>query len=71
RDKVYVYFRYDGTDKVMVVLSQNEEPVELPLAPYREMLEGVTEGRDIVSEEEYELAETMTVGPRRAYVIKL
>lgn len=45
----YVYFRYNDTDKVMVVLNNNEKEQTLDLKRFSESLGGVSTGRDAIS----------------------
>lgn len=46
---VYVYFRHNESDKVMVILNKNEKPVELDLARFQRILEGSSKAREIIS----------------------
>ncbi len=48
-EEVYVYFRYNDKEKVMVVLNGNDKKVELPLNRYDEMLGDSKAGKDIIS----------------------
>lgn len=41
----YVYFRYNGKEKIMVVLNKNKEDIQLPLARFSELL---PEGSELV-----------------------
>lgn len=45
----YVYFRYDGTKKVMVAMNANRKDVTLKAERFREMLSGVASGTDVLT----------------------
>jgi glycosidase len=49
---VYVYFRYDAKDMVMVVMNKNERAIDLDTALLAEMLKGKTRAVNVVSGEE-------------------
>jgi glycosidase len=46
---LYVYFRYNETGSVMVILNKNDEPRELETSRFAESLTGFQTGTDIVS----------------------
>lgn len=71
KDKVYVYFRYSDTQKVMVILNRNKEPYTLSLAPFAEMLDGHTQGNDVMSGVRMELDVEITLQEAGAYVVEI
>ncbi len=70
-NEVYVFFRYDDTDKVMVVLSKNDEDVSLDLKPYQEILETPLTGKDILSGSSYVDQNAILVKANSAMIIEL
>jgi len=46
---IYVYFRYNQSGKVMVVLNKNQEAKALDTARFGEVMAGCTSGKDIIS----------------------
>lgn len=48
-NKVYVYFRYNDQEKVMVVISNNNTAQTFDLGRFKEILGETTEGKDIIS----------------------
>ena len=52
KDKVYVYFRYNDNDKIMVIINNNEKDQTLDLNHFAESLQGISKGKDIISEKE-------------------
>jgi len=68
---VYVYFRYNADEKLMVVLNQNEEAQTLELDRFAEMLHSVSGGKDVISGKSYELKEKLTVPAETPMVLEL
>jgi len=54
-DGIYVYFRYDETNTVMVVLNTSEKEVKFSTQHFAEMVDGFKYGRNILSGKTYEL----------------
>ena len=69
RDGVYVYFRDDGAQRLMVVLGRNDAPVELPLDRFAEGLKGATSGRDALTGAPVAFGATLSVPAHAALVI--
>lgn len=66
---VYVYFRYTANDSVMVVLSKNDEPVELELARFAECMEGFEVGVEVLTGERLDLRGGILRVPARAALV--
>lgn len=71
QNKVYVFFRYDEEEKVMVILNRNEDTVELDLSPYTEQLQGISSGTDILTGKAHALADNLQLAGKRAYVLEI
>lgn len=67
----YVYFRYDGKDKVMVALNKGAKEAVLPLARFHEMLEGVKSGVDVMTGKSHALGSTITLAPKSFVILDL
>lgn len=61
KDGIYVLFRYDEKDKVMVILSKNTESKTLDLSRFAEMNIQGKSGKDIISGRQIELNGTLEV----------
>ncbi|HJV77441.1 MAG TPA: alpha-amylase family glycosyl hydrolase [Paludibacter sp.] len=57
----YVSFRYNEHKTIMVIANNNEQPGELSLKRFNEMLAGKTEGTDIVTSKTYDLKNPVSV----------
>jgi neopullulanase len=71
QDGVYVYFRYDDTKTVMIVMNPEEKEVQLPTARFSERIKDATRGRNVVTEQTVPLVGTLAVPARSAWVLEL
>lgn len=55
RDGLYVYFRYDDKETVMVVLNKNRQDSALDLSRFRPMLKNARTGRNALTDESVDL----------------
>lgn len=70
-DNVYVYFRHNETERVMVVLNNSTDNRELDLARYYEGLAGATSGRNILDSQQVDLTRKLTISGKTPMVIEL
>jgi glycosidase len=71
RDGVYVYFRDNDTQRLMIVLGRNDKAIELPLDRFAEGLKGATGARNALTGTPFALGKTMTVPAHAALVLDL
>ncbi|MES2898579.1 MAG: glycoside hydrolase family 13 protein [Pseudomonadota bacterium] len=67
----YVYFRYDGSKKVMVAFNKSDKQAVLPSVRFREMLSGVTSGVDVISGQTIQLGTSITLPPKSVYIVEI
>lgn len=70
-DGVYVYFRYNDQQKVMVVMNKNEKSTTLELKRFEEMLQGTTEGKDVATSKTYSLKEKIDVPAMEVLILEV
>jgi len=68
-NEVYVYFRYNDTETVMVVLNNNEKPQTLQLNRFAESLAGFLKGKEIISGKEIVLGDTLEIAGKTSFII--
>jgi len=68
---VYVYVRFDGTDKVMVVLNKNEQAVILDKTRYAEQLTGHSLAHDVLTGTKLDLSDPIEVPARGVLLLEL
>jgi hypothetical protein len=67
----YVFFRYDGTKKVMVALNKNSKDLTLSTDRFREMLSGVSSGQDVATGQRFAFKDSFTLPARSALILEL
>jgi len=70
-NNVYVYFRYNDTKKVMVVINNNPKTQELQLSRFSEMIKGIASGKDIISGIDITLKEKLKIEGKTSMIIEL
>jgi neopullulanase len=71
-DGVYVYFRYNDNETVMVAMNNNDkEPKTLDGSRYSEFLNNFRSGKEIISNHLYTDLSNITIPPKSAIVIEL
>lgn len=71
QNNVFVYFRYNEKESVMVVLNNNEKEETLDLKHFAESLKGFSKGKDIISDKEFSLQNRLTIPAKTSMVIEL
>jgi glycosidase len=71
KDGVYVFFRFDKSQRVMVILNKNEKPYELELARFANMLEGTTHGLDVISGITFPMSGKIALPTKGALILDL
>lgn len=68
---VYVYFRYNATQKIMVVMNSNREKKQLDLTRFAEMIGQSLTATDPLTAQQYNLAEGLTLAAEQALILEL
>lgn len=72
QDGVYVYFRYNCCESVMVILNNNETDTKtIGGEKYRESLEGFTGGYDVITGKTFDDLTSFEIAPKSAMIIEL
>jgi len=71
QDGVYVYFRYNDTESVMVILNNNTESKTIDGKRFAESLNGYTTGTDLLHRTVYDNFERIVIPGRSSRVISL
>jgi len=71
RDGVYVYFRYDGTDTVMVALNKNPEPTKLALDRFGDFIRAGSRARDALTGKAVALGGALSLPARSATLLEI
>lgn len=68
---VYVYFRHDAAQTVMVVLNHNDEPKKLDTKRYAESIGAATQGRNVLTGQTVTLADGVELPAQSATILEL
>ena len=68
---MYIYFRYNDKEKVMVVLNNNESAQTLKTDRFSEMMENYTSGKEVISGKTYTDLKSLDVPAKSAMIIEL
>jgi len=71
KDGVYVYFRYDDNQKIMVILNKNTKPYTLELDRFGEALNGVITGTAVMSGQVYDMKKGIKLPEMEALILEL
>lgn len=69
-NNVYVYFRYDDSHLVMVILNNNQERQTIKTARFREILSD-TKGRDVLTDKTVDLSSEVNIDGKTPMVIEI
>lgn len=67
----YVYFRYDGSRKVMVAFNKNSKDTVLATARFHEMLRGARAGTDVITGQRVTLGEQLSLPARSVLILEI
>lgn len=70
-NNVYVYFRYNEDQRVMVILNNNPEIQKLNLKRFTEGIQNSTKGKDIISDKEINLKNELEIKGKTALILEL
>ena len=71
QDNVYVYFRYNTEERVMVLLNNNPKTQVVELNRYNEGLEGATSAVNILTGEQVQLGKVLEVPAKSPLILQL
>lgn len=68
---VYAYVRMYEGKRVFIILNGTDSPVDLNMAPYAEVLNGTTQGHDIITDKTVTWGETLPLVKRAVLIMEL
>lgn len=71
KNDVYVYFRYNDKQKIMVLLNKNTEAVTLDMNRYAQMVPNKFSAKEIISDKDLSVENTLTIAPKTAMILVL
>ncbi|MBR7799432.1 glycoside hydrolase family 13 protein [Undibacterium sp. FT137W] len=71
QDNCYVYFRFDGRQKIMIVINRNEKEVALQTERFREIIQDAQSANNILLDQTIQLEPIMRVQGKSALILEL
>ena len=71
QEGIYVYFRYNENETVMVILNKNTEAKKLTTGRFAERMKGFTKGNEIITSTEIKQINEITIPASSAMIIEL
>ena len=73
KEKVYVYFRFNEKENVMVIINNNEKDQTFDLGRFSESIQGITKGKDVISGKELSISSEnkMTISGKSSLILEL
>lgn len=68
---VYVYFRYNDENTVMVIISNNDKLIKLETESYSEILKNYSTGTNILNGQKIDDLENINIAPKSSMVVEL
>lgn len=69
-DNLYVYFRALKNEEIMVVINNNDKPLEIDWNIYRECTDGFFEGYEVISKKIIKIGDNLIIEPQSSLVIE-
>jgi glycosidase len=70
-ENIYVYFRYDNKEKIMVILSLNKKDQTIDLSRFKEILPESFNAFDIISGKKLEVANSLLVPANKSMILEI
>ncbi|MBW7674051.1 glycoside hydrolase family 13 protein [Chryseobacterium chendengshani] len=70
-NNVYVYFRYNDKERIMTVINNNPEKQVVNLKRFSEGLKSFTKGKDIISDEEISLQNSLIISGKSSMILEI
>ena len=71
QDGIYVYFRYNKDEKVMVLLNKNETEKTVSTSRFSEIMEGCNSGKEIITDKKIEDISEIKIPAKTAMIVEL
>jgi neopullulanase len=70
-NNVYVYFRYNDTESVMVVVNNSKDKQTFKLDRFKESLASYSSGKDIISDANFDLKSELSIEGKSSLILEL
>ncbi|NOU16494.1 MAG: glycoside hydrolase family 13 protein [Bacteroidales bacterium] len=71
QNDVYVYFRYNDKQKVMIILNKNSENVTLDIKRYSQMISSKFKAKEIICDKEFIVEDSLIIPSKTAMILEI
>lgn len=70
-NNVYVYFRYNAEDTVMVIMNNSNDKKTVATDRFKENIKNFTSGKEVISEQIFDITKEVTLEPKSVFILEL
>jgi glycosidase len=70
-DNIYVYFRHNESESVMVVVNNNKEKKALKPNRFKESIQNYVSGKDVISEKTFDIKQDLEIEGKSVLILEL
>ena len=70
-NNVYVYFRHNETESVMVIINNSNETQKFATNRFKENIQNYTTGNDIITKKSVDLKQDIEIGGKSVLILEL
>ncbi|MCF6141759.1 glycoside hydrolase family 13 protein [Flavobacterium sp. K77] len=70
-NNVYVYFRYNAEDTVMVIMNNSNDKKTVATDRFKENIKNFTSGKEVISEQTFDISKEVTLEPKSVLILEL
>ena len=70
-NNVYVYFRYNADDTVMVIMNNSNDKKTVATDRFKENIKNFTSGKEVITEQTFDITKEVTLEPKSVLILEL
>ena len=70
-NNVYVYFRYNADDTVMVIMNNSNDKKTIATDRFKENIKNFTSGKEVITEQTFDITKEVTLEPKSVLILEL
>ncbi|MGZ9674820.1 glycoside hydrolase family 13 protein [Flavobacterium sp. GNP001] len=70
-NNIYVYFRYNADDAVMVIMNNSNDKKTVATDRFKENIKNFKSGKEVISEQTFDITKEVTLEPKSVFILDL